>query len=484
MHQHNAMAVCALATQHAMAACTAVAALQCNFPTASNAVTQARPLRPSALHRLSGKTGFVAGGAFLQGSSRPELLQYTSVKGRQLVKTHRVVMSAQTASSMEKVSQVVQVDLGDRTYPIYIGAGLLDQGHLLRQHVPGNRVLIVTNETVAPLYLDRCVAAFTGGNDHDAATSAPGGKKPKKITVDHVILPDGEEYKTMEVLMKVFDAALEKRLDRQCTFVALGGGVIGDMTGFAAAAYQRGVHFIQIPTTLLAMVDSSVGGKTGVNHPLGKNMIGAFYQPRCVLIDTLTLNTLPRRELSAGVAEIVKYGLIMDAPLFTWLEANMEALMACDPAALLHAIKRSCEDKADVVTRDEREGGLRAILNLGHTFGHAIETGVGYGNWLHGEAVAAGMVMASDMSHRLGWIDGEITQRLIKLLRRAECPVTAPKEMTVDKFRELMMVDKKVANGVLRLILLKGPLGNCVFTSDFDPKKLDETLETFCSAAR
>ncbi|KAK9810329.1 hypothetical protein WJX72_008792 [[Myrmecia] bisecta] len=361
--------------------------------------------------------------------------------------------------------QVVDVDLGDRSYPIYIGSGLLDQASLLRQHVPGKRALVVTNETVAPLYLERCVQAL---------------RQDGTLDVETVVLPDGEQYKSLEVVNKVWDKALESRLDRQTTFVALGGGVIGDMTGFAAACYQRGVHFIQVPTTVMATVDSSVGGKTGVNHPLGKNMIGAFYQPRCVLIDTDTLQTLPDRELASGMSEIVKYGLIRDAPLFEWLEQNADALMNRDAEALTYAIQRSCINKAEVVAADEREGGLRATLNLGHTFGHAIETCQGYGNWLHGEAVAAGMVMAADMSYRLGWIEKDVLDRTVSLLQRFKLPVTAPKGMTAEQFRSIMAVDKKVEQGKLRLILMKGKLGECVITGDFDSACFEATLKAFC----
>jgi 3-dehydroquinate synthase len=358
----------------------------------------------------------------------------------------------------------VEVELGDRTYPIYIGSGLLAGGDLLRKHVPGNTALVVTNETVAPLYLDRVVAALSEGGD---------------IRVEVVILPDGEEHKNMDVLMKVFDKALDARLDRQTTFVALGGGVIGDMTGFAAASYQRGVHFVQIPTTVMAMVDSSVGGKTGVNHPSGKNMIGAFYQPRCVLIDTETLSTLPDREYASGMAEVVKYGLIRDADFFEWLEKHVDALMKRDDALVVRAIERSCVNKAQVVALDEREGGVRATLNLGHTFGHAIETGIGYGEWLHGEAVSVGTVMAADMSLRLGWIDESVAARTLDLLKKFNLPVDVPECMTVETFEKLMAVDKKAANGKLRLILLKGELGGCVFTADFDKTTLADTLDAF-----
>lgn len=370
------------------------------------------------------------------------------------------------SGSDSRVSTVVDVDLGNRSYPIYIGSGLLNEADLLQRHVNGKRVLVVTNATVAPLYLEKVTEALTVGNPD--------------VSVESVILPDGEKYKNMETLMKVFDKAIETRLDRRCTFVALGGGVIGDMCGFAAAAFLRGVNFIQIPTTLMAQVDSSVGGKTGINHPLGKNLIGAFYQPQCVLIDTDTLNTLPDRELASGIAEVVKYGLIRDAEFFEWQEKNMQALLARDPSALAYAIKRSCENKAEVVSLDEKESGVRATLNLGHTFGHAIETGFGYGRWLHGEAVAAGIVMAVDMSRRLHWIDDTIVERVLRILQHANLPTAPPDMMTVEKFKSAMAVDKKVADGLLRLILLRGPLGNCVFTGDYDNKALDETLRAFC----
>lgn len=362
----------------------------------------------------------------------------------------------------------VTVDLGDRSYPIYIGAGLLDRGELLRRHVKGKKVLIVTNTTVAPLYLDRTIAALTDNGRNGTQ-------------VESVLLPDGEQYKDLATLVNVFDKALETRMDRRCTFVALGGGVVGDMCGFAAATYLRGVNFIQIPTTLMAQVDSSVGGKTGVNHPLGKNMIGAFFQPQCVLIDTDTLETLPDREFASGIAEVIKYGLIRDSAFFEWQEQNMEALLAREPAALVYAIKRSCENKADVVAADEKEGGVRATLNLGHTFGHAIENGLGYGEWLHGEAVAAGTVMAADMSLRLGWIDAHLQQRVIDIFQRARLPIAPPKTVGVATFKSLMAVDKKVADGQLRLILLKGQLGSCVFTADFAPTALENTLEAFCT---
>ncbi|KAL0350280.1 UNVERIFIED_CONTAM: 3-dehydroquinate synthase, chloroplastic [Sesamum radiatum] len=373
-----------------------------------------------------------------------------------------------SSSSSPDVSTIVEVDLGDRSYPIYIGSGLLNQPELLQRHIHGKQVLVVTNATIAPLYLDKTISALTDGNPN--------------VKVESVILPDGEKFKDMETLMKIFDKAIESRMDRRCTFVALGGGVIGDMCGYAAASYLRGVNFIQIPTTVMAQVDSSVGGKTGINHRLGKNLIGAFYQPQCVLIDTDTLNTLPDRELASGLAEVIKYGLIRDAEFFEWQEKNMHALLARDPSAFAYAIKRSCENKAEVVSLDEKESGLRATLNLGHTFGHAIETGFGYGQWLHGEAVAAGTVMAVDMSYRLGWIDDSLVKRVHTILQQAKLPTAPPETMTVDMFKSVMAVDKKVADGLLRLILLKGPLGNCVFTGDYDRQALDDTLHAFCKS--
>ena len=354
--------------------------------------------------------------------------------------------------------QTLTVALDERSYPIHIGAGLLGRAESIRPYIAGEQVMLVSNETVAPLYLERAKAALTGLR-HEA-----------------VILPDGEQYKTLDVLNRVFDALLRRRFDRRCTLVALGGGVIGDMAGFAAACYQRGVAFIQIPTTLLAQVDSSVGGKTGVNHPLGKNMIGAFYQPRGVIADTETLNTLPDRELNAGIAEVIKYGLIQDLPFLEWLESHMEALTNRDPEALAYAIERCCRNKAEIVAQDERESGIRALLNLGHTFGHAIETGLGYGVWLHGEAVAAGIRMAADMSVRLGWLTPSQAARVIALLRRARLPVQAPAELTSDDFLELMAVDKKTRGGRLRLVLLKA-LGEGVLVDNVDVSLLRSTLD-------
>ena len=341
----------------------------------------------------------------------------------------------------------LNVDLGERSYPIVIGPGLLDDGALLARHVQGQKVAIVTNTTVAPLYLER-VAGHLRAAGRD---------------VVEIVLPDGEEHKNWQSLNLVYDALLQNKCDRKTTLVALGGGVIGDLTGFAAASYMRGVPFVQIPTTLLAQVDSSVVGKTGINHPLGKNMIGAFYQPRAVLADTATLDTLPARELAAGLAEVIKHGAILDATFFDWIEANIEKLTARDPQALAHAIARSCEIKAEVVRKDEREGGLRAVLNFGHTFGHAIENGLGYGAWLHGEAVGCGMVMAADLSARLGLIEPDAVERVRALVRAAGLPASAP-DLGEARWIELMAVDKKNEGGEIRFILLK-PLGSPAIAS-------------------
>jgi len=358
-----------------------------------------------------------------------------------------------------ETSSQLTVELGDRSYPILIGRGLLGSKHLTPW--AGRQVMIVTNETVAPLYLEKAKASFPG------------------CQVGTVILPDGEKYKNWQSLNLVFDALLEKRHSRKTTIVALGGGVVGDMAGFAAASYQRGVPFIQIPTTLLAQVDSSVGGKTGINHPLGKNMIGAFHQPEVVLIDTDTLSTLPEREIPAGLAEIIKYGLIREPAFLAWLDDSIESLTALEPAALAEAIYRSCACKAEVVANDEREGGLRAILNLGHTFGHAIETHTGYGHWLHGEAVGTGMLMAADLSCRLGWLSKADQQRVEQLIDRAGLPTEPPQGMSPERFRELMAVDKKNVDGALRLVLLES-LGKAVVTDEFDGRLLTETLRQYC----
>ncbi|KAF2536102.1 hypothetical protein F2Q68_00019147 [Brassica cretica] len=338
---------------------------------------------PKTLHSLEAQTRGLIPPPTISFPKSSSSLSSTAISiSRSRVRAGPSQLVNEPANAMATPPTIVEVDLGSRSYPIYIGAGLLDQSHLLQRHVHGKKVLVVTNERVAPLYLDKTV-------------------------------------------------------------------------------------------------DSSVGGKTGINHRLGKNLIGAFYQPQCVLVDTDTLNTLPDREMASGLAEVIKYGLIRDADFFEWQEKNIEALLARDPAALAYAIKRSCENKADVVSQDEKESGLRATLNLGHTFGHAIETGFGYGEWLHGEAVAAGTVMAVDMSHRLGWIDDSIVERVNNILKRAKLPTTPPESMTVSMFKSIMAVDKKVADGLLRLILLKGPLGNCVFTGDYDREALDATLRAF-----
>ncbi|MGB1256926.1 MAG: 3-dehydroquinate synthase [Thiolinea sp.] len=353
--------------------------------------------------------------------------------------------------------QTLVVDLGDRSYPIHIGRGLLADKELLLPHIHGQSCSIVSNETIAPLYLGQLEA-----NVFSLRHSA-------------VVLPDGESHKTLDTLNQIYSHLLEQRADRKSTLLALGGGVVGDVCGFAAASYQRGINFIQVPTTLLSMVDSSVGGKTGVNHVLGKNMIGAFHQPQCVLIDTDTLNTLPDRELSAGLAEVIKYGLIRDREFLTWLDENMVALLARDPEALTYAIYRSCQHKAEVVAADEFEAGQRALLNLGHTFGHAIESAMGYGNWLHGEAVATGMVMAAEHSMLMGWLQANEVQLIRDLLQKANLPVSPPTEMSGDDFMRYMSVDKKVIDGSLRLVLMKA-LGQSVVTADFDHDALRRVL--------
>jgi len=358
---------------------------------------------------------------------------------------------------MTHTLRTLTVDLGDRSYPIYIGAGILGDPGYLTPHIRGQQIMVVTNETVGPLYLNRLLAGLDG------------------YRVERVVLPDGEAYKTLEVMDQIYSALLRARFDRGCTLIALGGGVVGDMTGFAAASYQRGVDFIQVPTTLLSQVDSSVGGKTGVNHPLGKNMIGAFHQPRCVVADTDTLNTLPERELSAGLAEVIKYGLIDDPEFFLWLEGNIAALRQREADALAYAIERSCLDKARIVAADEREAGRRALLNLGHTFGHAIETGMGYGSWLHGEAVAAGMCLAAEMSERLGWLSSTDMVRIRGVVKAAGLPTQRPPELDPQRMLDLMSVDKKVQAGALRLVLLRG-IGGAELTATYDQEALRDTL--------
>jgi 3-dehydroquinate synthase len=342
--------------------------------------------------------------------------------------------------------RTLKVDLDERSYPIHIGPGLLDDPDLLIARLPQKRVAIVSNETVAPLYLERLSRALARAG----------------VSVVPIVLPDGEEHKNWQTLMKLFDALLEQRCERRTAIVALGGGVVGDMAGFAAAVYQRGVPFVQIPTTLLAQVDSSVGGKTAINHPMGKNMIGAFYQPQVVIADTDTLETLPDRELSAGLAEVIKYGLIRDPAFFDWLESNMERLVSKEVEALAYVIEESCRNKAEVVALDEREDGTRAILDFGHTFGHAIEAGTGYGTWLHGEAVAAGMVLAARLSRELGYIGDREVARIVDLLERARLPVTPP-DLGTERYLELMGHDKKVENGRVKFILLE-KLGQAFIT--------------------
>lgn len=364
-------------------------------------------------------------------------------------------------SMQEQKKQHLKVELGERSYPIEIGTGLLKDVSLLARTVKSKRVAIITNDVVAPLYLERLTDSLKAS-----------GKE-----VISLVLPDGEKEKNWESLMKIFDFLMTNKCDRKTTLAALGGGVIGDITGYAAASFMRGVPFVQVPTTLLSEVDSSVGGKTGINHPLGKNMIGAFYQPVAVIADTTTLNSLPDTELSAGMAEVIKYGCIVDTAFFAWLEKNTDRLLERDPAALAYAIKRSCEIKADIVRQDEKEStGLRAILNFGHTFAHAIEAGMGYGAWLHGEAVGCGMVMAADLSHRMGWLDQETAERIRRLVKKARLPDTAP-DMASERWIDLMRVDKKNINGEIQFVLLK-KLGETVITK-VPQNLLLETLETF-----
>ena len=351
------------------------------------------------------------------------------------------------------------VELGERSYPIYVGAGLLDRPQLIRAHLPQPRVAVVTNSTLAPLYLQQV--------EKSLATQG--------IDVVRIIVPDGERYKSWETLNSIFDALIAAHCERSTAILALGGGVVGDLAGFAAAIYQRGVPYVQLPTTLLAQVDSAVGGKTAINHPRGKNMIGAFYQPRAVIADTDTLVSLPDRELAAGIAEVVKYGLIRDAVFFLWLERNMERLVTREPEALAHAIVTSCSNKATIVALDERETGVRALLNYGHTFGHAIEAGTGFGTWLHGEAVACGMVLAARLSQRLGLITDSDVSRVIDLLSRARLPVARP-DLGFDRYLQLMGHDKKVEGGRSRFVLLRG-IGDAFVTADVAQSALREALD-------
>lgn len=355
--------------------------------------------------------------------------------------------------------QTLEVALGDRSYPIHIGKGLLERADLLMPHLKRKQVAVVSNTTVAPLYMTKLVQTLTQAG----------------VSVIEIILPDGEAYKNSETLNLIYDALLKNRCERNTTLIALGGGVIGDLTGYAAATFLRGVPFIQIPTTLLSQVDSSVGGKTGINHQLGKNMIGAFYQPKMVLADIETLSTLPAREYSAGVAEVIKYGLIRDADFFDWLETNMHQLIALNEDVVKYAIYRSCQNKAEVVVADEHEAGERALLNLGHTFGHAIENAMGYGVWLHGEAVAAGTMLAADLSQRLGWLTSQEVTRIAALFKLANLPLDPPK-LGQEKYLSLMQLDKKVADGQIRLVLQQG-IGKAVMTAEYDKTKLHQTLE-------
>lgn len=354
--------------------------------------------------------------------------------------------------------QTLRVELGERSYPIHIGAGLLARAELILDRAPRKKVAIVTNTTVAPLYLALLQHALEG----------------RGVEVVPIVLPDGESHKNWETLNRILDVLLERRCERGTTVIALGGGVIGDLAGFAAAVYQRGVPYVQVPTTLLAQVDSSVGGKTAINHPLGKNMVGAFYQPLAVIADTDTLSTLPARELSAGLAEVIKYGLIRDPAFLDWLEANMGRLVAREPEALAYAIERSCANKAEVVAIDERESGPRALLNLGHTFGHAIEAGTGYGTWLHGEAVGAGMAVAAKLSQRLGLIGAVDVARIVALLRAAGLPVQAP-ALGLERYLDLMGHDKKVDGGRIRFVLLKR-IGEAFLSGEVPDEALAEVL--------
>jgi len=362
--------------------------------------------------------------------------------------------------------RTLNVELGSRSYPIHIGRGLLAAGELWLEHLDGTQVMVVTNEVLAPLYLEQVTHALSNHS----------------LEVASITLPDGEQHKTLASFERIIDALMEQGFARDCTVMALGGGVIGDIAGFAAASYQRGVNLVQIPTTLLAQVDSAVGGKTGVNHPRGKNMIGAFHQPRCVIADLDVLDTLGEREYRAGLAEIIKYALIADRDFLAFLEQHMSALLARESNALEHAIEVSCQTKADIVAADERESGQRALLNLGHTFGHAIETATGYGSWLHGEAVATGIHMAADLSWRLGEITTEDLERVRKLLAAAQLPTATPTDMSSETFLRLMASDKKVRNNKLRLVIMQ-QLGQAELRDDVSPDVLRATLDNFCRGA-
>ena len=353
--------------------------------------------------------------------------------------------------------KTININLEKRGYPIYVGEGLIEDYDLFKKHISNKKVAIITNDKVAPLYLQKVTNILSNGKD-----------------IIPIILPDGEAFKNLETLNLIYDALLKNKANRQVTLIALGGGVIGDITGFAAATFMRGVDFIQIPTTLLSQVDSSVGGKTGINHQLGKNMIGAFYQPKCVIADIRLLETLPDKELSAGLAEVIKYGLIKDFSFFEWLENNIEGIMKRDSQLLIQSVIRSCQNKADIVEADEFESGIRAILNLGHTFGHAIETDTGYGTWLHGEAIATGMVMAAYLSEQMGWLSREENQRIKSLIIHANLPINPP-EISKQKFLDLMQLDKKTKKDQIHLVLQQG-IGKAILTSDYDIEKFHNTL--------
>jgi 3-dehydroquinate synthase len=353
--------------------------------------------------------------------------------------------------------EIIELDLGADSYPIYIGHGMLVDGELLRSHIRSSQVFIVSNETVGPLYRQRVVDSLAG------------------FQVDSVDLPDGEAFKNLETLNRIFTSLLEKKHNRSSTLIAIGGGVVGDTAGFAAACYQRGIDLIQIPTSLLSQVDASVGGKTAVNHSLGKNMIGAFYQPKCVIVDIETLNTLPRREFVAGLAEVIKHGVIRDLQFFQWLETNLDPVLNLEIDSLSYLVKRNCQIKAEVVCADEKERGIRALLNLGHTFGHAVETAMGYGNWLHGEAVAAGMVMAADLSARMGRLPGQECRRVKNLVAKAGLPVSPPAEIEAPRYQELMQVDKKAVDGTVRFVLLDA-IGTASLVDNVDEELLLQTL--------
>ncbi|SFV76511.1 3-dehydroquinate synthase [hydrothermal vent metagenome] len=357
--------------------------------------------------------------------------------------------------------KILNLDLGENSYPIYIGQALLDQAQLLTDHIHGKQVMIVTNTTVAPLYLQQ-VKSLLGS-----------------LNVAEVVLPDGEQYKTLDTVNLIFDALLENRFDRSCTLIALGGGVVGDMTGFAAASYQRGVDFIQIPTTLLSQVDSSVGGKTGVNHPLGKNMIGSFHQPNCVVIDVDTLDTLDDRQFSAGLAEVIKYGLLGNVNFLEFLQNNIESLISREKSLIIQAVYQSCTDKANIVAEDELESGKRALLNFGHTFGHAIENTLGYGVFLHGEAISVGMLMATKLSQLSGDLNENEVIQVKDLLEKSNLPISVAGKISASEFLSAMSVDKKVVDGNIRLILMRR-LGESYISDTYEQAQLEQVIGDFC----